>query len=75
MLGLLDRYLRIRARHAQAWRPQLWLGVNNRGPLTAAGIYQMVARRRRQCGVEVYRTGSGIISAVPGWSAAARRAT
>ena len=27
----LDRYLRARARHAQAWRPQLWLGVNNRG--------------------------------------------
>ena len=22
----LDRYLRVRARHAQAWRPQLWLG-------------------------------------------------
>ena len=36
----LDRYLRARARHAQAWRPQLWLGVNNREPLTAAGIYQ-----------------------------------
>ena len=31
----LDRYLRARARHAQAQRPQLWLGVNNRGPLTA----------------------------------------
>jgi site-specific recombinase XerD len=50
----LDRYLRVRARHAQAHRPQLWLGVNNRGPLTAAGIYQLVARRGRQCGVEVY---------------------
>ena len=25
-----------------------------RGPLTAAGIYQIVARRGRQCGVEVY---------------------
>ena len=22
----LDRYLRARSRHAQAWRPQLWLG-------------------------------------------------
>jgi integrase len=32
--GSLDRYLRARARHAQAWRPQLWLGVSNRGPLT-----------------------------------------
>jgi site-specific recombinase XerD len=43
----LDRYL-------QAWRPQLWLGVNNRGPLTAGGIYQAVARRGRQAGVTVY---------------------
>ena len=50
----LDRYLRARARHAQAWRPQLWLGVNNRGPLTATGIYQLVARRGRQCGVDAY---------------------
>ena len=44
----LDRYLRIRSRHAQAWRPQLWLGVSNRGPMTANGIYQMIARRGRQ---------------------------
>ena len=50
----LDRYLRARARHAQAHRPQLWLGVNNRGPLTATGIYQIVARRGRQCGVNAY---------------------
>ena len=41
----LDRYLRVRARHAQAYRPQLWLGVNNRGPMTANGIYQMIVRR------------------------------
>jgi site-specific recombinase XerD len=34
----LDRYLRTRSRHAQAWRPQLWLGAGNREPLTAAGI-------------------------------------
>jgi hypothetical protein len=50
----LDRYLRARARHAQAWRPQLWLGAGTREPLTAAGIYQMTARRGRQCGVDVY---------------------
>ena len=50
----LDRYLRARSRHPQAWRPQLWLGVNGRGPLTATGIYQIVARRGRQCGVTVY---------------------
>ena len=50
----LDRYLRARTRHAQAHRPQLWLGVNNRGPLTAARIYQIVARRGRQCSVNAY---------------------
>jgi site-specific recombinase XerD len=50
----LDRYLRARARHAQAHRPQLWLGAGNRGRLTATGIYQMVVRRGRQCGVSVY---------------------
>jgi integrase/recombinase XerD len=52
--GSIDRYLRVRARHAQAWRPQLWLGTSNRGPLTAAGVYQLVARRGRQCGVDVF---------------------
>jgi integrase/recombinase XerD len=50
----LDRYLRARSRHAQAWRPQLWLGAGHREPLTAAGIYQMTARRGRQCGVDAY---------------------
>ena len=50
----LDRYQRSRSRHAQAWRPQLWLGADNREPLTAAGIYQMTARRGRQCGVDAY---------------------
>ena len=43
-----------RSRHAQAHRPQLWLGVNNRGPMTANGIYQMIARRGRQCGVDAW---------------------
>jgi integrase/recombinase XerD len=50
----LDRYIRARARHAQAHRPQLWLGVNNRGPMTASGIYQVIARRGRECGVEAF---------------------
>ena len=50
----LDRYQRARSRHAQARRPQLWLGAGNREPLTAAGIYQLTARRGRQCGVDVY---------------------
>jgi site-specific recombinase XerD len=50
----LDRYLRARARHPLAGRPELWLGVNGRRPLTAAGIYQLVARRGEQAGVAVY---------------------
>jgi integrase/recombinase XerD len=50
----LDRYLRVRARHEQAHRPQLWLGVNSRGLMTANGTCQMVARRGRQCGVRVH---------------------
>ena len=50
----LDRYLRVRSRHAQAWRAQLWLGVNNRGPMTANGIYQLIVRRGRQAGVDAW---------------------
>ena len=50
----LDRYLRVRSRHGQAWRPQLWLGVNGRGPMTANGIYQMIARRGRQARVDAW---------------------
>jgi integrase len=50
----VDRYLRARARHPQAWRPQLWLGVGGRGPLGADGIYRMIARRGRDAGVAVY---------------------
>ena len=50
----LDRYIRVRSRHAQAWRPQLWLGVNGRGPLTSSGIYQIIARRGAQVGVAVH---------------------
>ena len=50
----LDRYIRARSRHAQAWRPQLWLGVSNRGPMTASGIYQMISRRGRQCGLHAW---------------------
>ena len=40
----LNRYLRVRARHAQAYRPQPWLGTGNRGPMTASGIYRPAAR-------------------------------
>jgi site-specific recombinase XerD len=50
----LDRYLRARAKHPLAGRPELWLGVNGRGPLTAAGIYQLVAKRGDQAGMAVH---------------------
>ena len=50
----LDRYLRVRARHEQAYRRGLWLGTGGRGPLTGNGIYQLVKRRGEQAGVAVY---------------------
>ena len=50
----MDRYLSVRARHAQAYRAQLWLGLNNRSTLTASGVYQVIARRGQQAGVAVY---------------------
>jgi len=68
----VDRYLRVRVRHAQAYLPQLWLGINNRSPLTRAGIYQAVAR---SAGSLYIRSGSGIISPIPGSTAAEPRAT
>jgi site-specific recombinase XerD len=46
----LDPYIRVRARHAQAYRPRLWVGASNWGPTTASGIYQVIVR----CGVEVF---------------------
>jgi len=39
----VDRYLRARARHPQAWRARLWVGQGGRGPLTASGILVEVA--------------------------------
>ena len=50
----LDRYLRVRPGHELAYRPELWLGVNNRGPLDRSGIYQLVVRRGEECGVRLY---------------------
>ena len=37
---VLDRYLRVRARHGQAYRPQLWLGISNRDPMTASPSFR-----------------------------------
>src|ERR1022692_349284 len=48
------RYVRVRTRQVQAYRPQLWLGISNRGTMTASGIYQVIARRGRECGIEVF---------------------
>jgi integrase len=50
----VDRYLRVRARHPQAYRSRLWLGAGDRGPLTRDGIYQVVKRRGGEAGVKVY---------------------
>jgi site-specific recombinase XerD len=45
----LDRYLRVRARHAEAPEPWLWLG--RKGRLTDSGIALMLRRRAIQAGV------------------------
>jgi site-specific recombinase XerD len=46
----LDRYLRERAKHRDAGRPELWLG--KAGPMTANGLYQIVKDRAAQAGLE-----------------------
>jgi site-specific recombinase XerD len=45
----LDRYVRVRGRHADAQEPWLWLG--RKGRLTNTGIAQMLRRRARQAGI------------------------
>jgi site-specific recombinase XerD len=45
----LDRYLRIRSKHAYATRPELWLGHG--GPMTDSGIYQVVRDRAAAAGL------------------------
>jgi site-specific recombinase XerD len=46
----LRRYLRTRARHPLAKRPEVWLG--KKGGLTDSGIRQMLERRAADAGVE-----------------------
>jgi integrase/recombinase XerC len=47
----LDRYLRVRGRHKFAAEPALWLGPNNRQPMTVNGVGQMVRRRGAEAGI------------------------
>jgi len=47
----LDRYLRVRGRHKLAAEAALWLGPNNRQPITVNGIGQMVRRRGTEAGI------------------------
>ncbi len=47
----LDRYLRSRGAEKWSERPELWLAEKGRGPLTRAGVYQMVVRRGEQAGI------------------------
>lgn len=45
----LDRYLRVRATHPHAARPELWVG--RAGPMTDNGIAQTVTERARDAGL------------------------
>lgn len=45
----IDRYLRVRGAHRQAYRPEFWLGHG--GPLTANGLYQIVRDRSQAAGL------------------------
>lgn len=48
----LDNYLRVRGKHPDRARPELWLaGSPRRGALGSDGIRQMLLRRARQAGV------------------------
>lgn len=44
----VDRYLRLRSRHAYAEAPWLWLGL--KGRMTESGVRQIIRRRGRQAG-------------------------
>jgi hypothetical protein len=41
----IDRYLRVRKKRKQSFRPELWLNERERGRLTHWGIEQMITRR------------------------------
>ena len=47
---VVDRYLRVRDRHKDAARPNLWLGKH--GPMTRSGVRDVLERRCDQAGIE-----------------------
>ena len=47
-----DIYIRAHSRRGQAWRPQLWLGVNNREPLRTSVVREI--RHRCAFGVAIH---------------------
>lgn len=49
-LRALDRYLRVRDKHAFTGEQALWLGT--RGPFGKTGLYAMIQRRARDAGLE-----------------------
>jgi site-specific recombinase XerD len=49
-VAALDRYQRERGRHRLSDRPEWWLGL--RGPLTASGVAQILARRSDAAGLD-----------------------
>ena len=48
----LDRYMRLRDKHKDAFMPYLWLG--RAGRLTPGGLYLMVRNRAREAGLKVH---------------------
>lgn len=50
----IDRYLRIRAGHAAAELPALWLGVRRRVPMTPSGVRQVIERRGERLGMNIH---------------------
>ena len=50
----IDRYLRVRKKRKQSFRPELWLNERERGRLTHWGIEQMITRRAKMAGVPAY---------------------
>jgi site-specific recombinase XerD len=48
----VDRYLRLRSRHANADRPELWLSTRADGPITYHGMAMIIRRRADQAGLD-----------------------